>query len=214
MMAAASVSEQSNSSLTSSGVQLSSKSLAVLMLRADRCVTIPSSSPVRANRRVAMDLLGEGTIERHVDNAVSLRENAVRVHVCSAKVTGSHLSVGGLWPGSHGAWHFARRASATAGVAPARAARSARYRHCHGPGRRAAPGGAGGERRVLRWAFPTRRLLCPLVSDRRPASLFLCLPTARKWQQLNSKRYSDKRKFGFVEQQKEDLPAEVRTPGH
>jgi pre-mRNA-processing factor 8 len=40
------------------------------------------------------------------------------------------------------------------------------------------------------------------------------LPTARKWQQLNSKRYSDKRKFGFVEQQKEDLPAEVRTPGH
>ncbi|KAB2611453.1 pre-mRNA-processing-splicing factor 8 [Pyrus ussuriensis x Pyrus communis] len=31
---------------------------------------------------------------------------------------------------------------------------------------------------------------------------------ARKWQQLNSKRYSDKRKFGFVESQKEDMPPE------
>ncbi|XP_072978887.1 pre-mRNA-processing-splicing factor 8A [Typha angustifolia] len=31
---------------------------------------------------------------------------------------------------------------------------------------------------------------------------------ARKWQQLNSKRYGDKRKFGFVEAQKEDMPPE------
>ncbi|CAI0474411.1 unnamed protein product [Linum tenue] len=31
---------------------------------------------------------------------------------------------------------------------------------------------------------------------------------ARKWQQLNTKRYSDKRKFGFVETQKEDMPPE------
>lgn len=31
---------------------------------------------------------------------------------------------------------------------------------------------------------------------------------ARKWMQLNSKRYSDKRKFGFVETQKEDMPPE------
>jgi hypothetical protein len=31
---------------------------------------------------------------------------------------------------------------------------------------------------------------------------------ARKWQQLNSKRYSDKRKFGFVEAPKEDMPPE------
>lgn len=31
---------------------------------------------------------------------------------------------------------------------------------------------------------------------------------ARKWMQLNSKRYGDKRKFGFVEPQKEDLPPE------
>ncbi|KAK2974421.1 hypothetical protein RJ640_021277 [Escallonia rubra] len=31
---------------------------------------------------------------------------------------------------------------------------------------------------------------------------------ARKWMQLNSKRYGDKRKFGFVETQKEDMPPE------
>ncbi|MFS7977267.1 putative pre-mRNA-processing-splicing factor 8 [Helianthus anomalus] len=31
---------------------------------------------------------------------------------------------------------------------------------------------------------------------------------ARKWMQLNSKRYGDKRKFGFVETQKEDIPLE------
>ena len=31
---------------------------------------------------------------------------------------------------------------------------------------------------------------------------------ARKWQQLNTKRYSDKRKFGYVEAPKEDMPPE------
>ena len=31
---------------------------------------------------------------------------------------------------------------------------------------------------------------------------------AKKWQQLQSKRYSEKRKFGFVEAQKEDMPPE------
>jgi pre-mRNA-processing factor 8 len=31
---------------------------------------------------------------------------------------------------------------------------------------------------------------------------------ARKWMQLNSKRYGEKRKFGFVETQKEDMPPE------
>ncbi|KAF6140736.1 hypothetical protein GIB67_035163 [Kingdonia uniflora] len=31
---------------------------------------------------------------------------------------------------------------------------------------------------------------------------------ARKWMQLNSKRYGNKRKFGFVETQKEDMPPE------
>lgn len=34
------------------------------------------------------------------------------------------------------------------------------------------------------------------------------LPQARKWQQLNAKRYADKRKFGYVEAQKEDMPPE------
>lgn len=31
---------------------------------------------------------------------------------------------------------------------------------------------------------------------------------ARKWQLLQAKRYSEKRKFGFVEAQKEDMPPE------
>ncbi|XP_016317573.1 pre-mRNA-processing-splicing factor 8-like [Sinocyclocheilus anshuiensis] len=31
---------------------------------------------------------------------------------------------------------------------------------------------------------------------------------ARKWQQLQAKRYSEKRKFGFVDAQKEDMPPE------
>ncbi|KAJ0603550.1 putative pre-mRNA-processing-splicing factor 8 [Helianthus annuus] len=31
---------------------------------------------------------------------------------------------------------------------------------------------------------------------------------ARKWMQLKSNRYGDKRKFGFVEAQKEDMPPE------
>ncbi len=35
-----------------------------------------------------------------------------------------------------------------------------------------------------------------------------CVLQARKWQQLNSKRYGDKRKFGFVEAPKEDMPPE------
>ena len=38
---------------------------------------------------------------------------------------------------------------------------------------------------------------------------YYCLNSvARKWQQLQSKRYSEKRKFGFVEAQKEDMPPE------
>ena len=32
--------------------------------------------------------------------------------------------------------------------------------------------------------------------------------SAKKWQQLQSQRYSEKRKFGFVEAQKEDMPPE------
>jgi len=34
--------------------------------------------------------------------------------------------------------------------------------------------------------------------------------TARKWQQLNSKRYGTSRKFGYVEPPKEEMPPEVR----
>jgi pre-mRNA-processing factor 8 len=32
--------------------------------------------------------------------------------------------------------------------------------------------------------------------------------TARKWQQLQTKRYAEKRKFGFIDAQKEDMPPE------
>ena len=35
-------------------------------------------------------------------------------------------------------------------------------------------------------------------------------PQARKWQQLNSKRYADKRRFGYVQAQKEDMPPGAR----
>ena len=41
-----------------------------------------------------------------------------------------------------------------------------------------------------------------------PFNFFLFFSLARKWQQLQSKRYSEKRKFGFVEAQKEDMPPE------
>ena len=36
----------------------------------------------------------------------------------------------------------------------------------------------------------------------------LPVPQARKWQQLNSKRYGEKRKFGYVEAMKEEMPPE------
>lgn len=34
------------------------------------------------------------------------------------------------------------------------------------------------------------------------------MSAARKWQQLQAKRYAEKRKFGFVDAQKEDMPPE------
>lgn len=34
---------------------------------------------------------------------------------------------------------------------------------------------------------------------------------AKKWQQLQAKRYGAKRRFGFVDIYKEDMPPEVRT---
>ena len=36
----------------------------------------------------------------------------------------------------------------------------------------------------------------------------VCFLQSRKWAQLNGKRYADKRKFGYVEAQKEDMPPE------
>ena len=42
-------------------------------------------------------------------------------------------------------------------------------------------------------------------------SCYSLLLAARKWQQLQSKRYAEKRKFGFIDVQKEDMPpAHVR----
>jgi len=37
-------------------------------------------------------------------------------------------------------------------------------------------------------------------------------PAARKWQQLNAKRYGISRKFGYVEPEKQEMPPEVRAP--
>jgi len=36
----------------------------------------------------------------------------------------------------------------------------------------------------------------------------VCCCAARKWQQLQSKRYAEKRKFGFIDAMKEDMPPE------
>lgn len=47
--------------------------------------------------------------------------------------------------------------------------------------------------------------LNPQPSFDQGLSLYL---QAKKWQQLNSKRYGDKRKFGYVEAPKEDMPPE------
>jgi len=38
--------------------------------------------------------------------------------------------------------------------------------------------------------------------------MLLCSVAARKWQQLQSKRYAEKRKFGFIDAMKEDMPPE------
>lgn len=45
-------------------------------------------------------------------------------------------------------------------------------------------------------------------NTRNPLPFPVCFSQARKWQQLNSKRYADKRKFGYVEAPKEDMPPE------
>ncbi|KYQ89964.1 hypothetical protein DLAC_08534 [Tieghemostelium lacteum] len=47
------------------------------------------------------------------------------------------------------------------------------------------------------------------MTDVTPMSDDKLLEKSKKWIQLNNKRYSEKRKFGFVDAQKEDLPAEL-----
>lgn len=46
----------------------------------------------------------------------------------------------------------------------------------------------------------------------RPSSPFSV--AARKWQQLNAKRYGISRKFGYVEPEKQEMPPEVSAPSH
>ncbi|KAL6783719.1 PRP8 [Auxenochlorella protothecoides x Auxenochlorella symbiontica] len=48
----------------------------------------------------------------------------------------------------------------------------------------------------------------PFAGGMPPVDEAMLEDKARKWQQLNSKRYSDKRKFGYVQAQKEDMPPE------
>ena len=60
-------------------------------------------------------------------------------------------------------------------------------------------------------AWRRRSSLRPRARRRVCLTLFPACAAARKWQQLNAKRYGEKRKFGFVEQAKEDMPAEVRS---
>lgn len=46
------------------------------------------------------------------------------------------------------------------------------------------------------------------VTEYKQSILHFSYSAARKWQQLQAKRYSEKRKFGFVDAQKEDMPPE------
>ncbi|KAG2489374.1 hypothetical protein HYH03_012204 [Edaphochlamys debaryana] len=55
-------------------------------------------------------------------------------------------------------------------------------------------------------AMPVRPPPVPVLSEEEQQRLLE--EKAKKWQQLNSKRYGDKRKFGFVEAPKEDMPPE------
>lgn len=59
---------------------------------------------------------------------------------------------------------------------------------------------------------PEHHLNIPLPTEFNHGSNFLTedelKEKSKKWQQLQSKRYSEKKKFGFVETQKEDMPPE------
>lgn len=57
-------------------------------------------------------------------------------------------------------------------------------------------------------AQPSYTVLAPQIPPTQAEAEAKLEEKARKWQQLNTKRYSDKRKFGFVETQKEDMPPE------
>ena len=48
----------------------------------------------------------------------------------------------------------------------------------------------------------------PYASFQYANILHFAFRQARKWQQLNSKRYGEKRKFGYVEAMKEEMPPE------
>lgn len=56
---------------------------------------------------------------------------------------------------------------------------------------------------MVSFYFAAQSLCCFICFDN------MCFVfSARKWQQLQAKRYSEKRKFGFVDAQKEDMPPE------
>ena len=83
--------------------------------------------------------------------------------------------------------------------------------------RTCSPSAAAERHAVCNLLFATTRMTQPaLPPSRQPATrnqlgviLTACLGLqARKWQQLNSKRYGDKRKFGYVEAMKEEMPPE------
>lgn len=53
-----------------------------------------------------------------------------------------------------------------------------------------------------------KRAAAPAVTAHPPPYLFAPRRAARKWQQLNSRRYGQRRKHGYVEAPKEEMPPE------
>lgn len=89
-------------------------------------------------------------------------------------------------------------------------------RDTHGEARRAVSTRAATSRRTAR-AFSGARMnpisRSPSATNKCPSSFApppSRAPAARKWQQLNAKRYGTTRKFGYVEPPKEEMPPEVR----
>ena len=98
-------------------------------------------------------------------------------------------------------------------ISAATAAAAVRRAHDGGGARGGAPGKGCVRKRATRsGAFASAEGLLSALCERADALATCRSPlTARKWAQLNAKRYGEKRKFGFVEQAKEDMPAEVRA---